>query len=72
VRAEVGTRLSSLENAANAREDQVVELERMRSDLRDLDYAEAVTKMNQQLVALQAAQMSYSRISQLSLFNYLT
>ena len=64
--------MSSLENAANAREDQVVELERMRSDLRDLDYAEAVTKMNQQLVALQAAQMSYSRISQLSLFNYLT
>jgi flagellar hook-associated protein 3 FlgL len=72
VRAEVGTRLSSLENAANAREDQVVELERMRSDLRDLDYAEAVTKMNQQLVALQAAQLSYSRISQLSLFNYMT
>ena len=72
VRAEVGTRLSSLDNAANAREDQVVELERMRSDLRDLDYAEAVTKMNQQLMALQAAQMSYSRISQLSLFNYLT
>jgi flagellar hook-associated protein 3 FlgL len=71
VRAEVGTRLSSLENAANAREDQVVELERMRSDLRDLDYAEAVTQMNQQLVSLQAAQMSYSRISQLSLFDYL-
>jgi flagellar hook-associated protein 3 FlgL len=71
VRAEVGTRLSSLESASNAREDQVVELERMRSDLRDLDYAEAVTQMNQQLMALQAAQMSYSRISQLSLFDYL-
>jgi flagellar hook-associated protein 3 FlgL len=41
------------------------------SDLRDLDYAEALTKMNQQLVGLQAAQLSYSKISGLSLFNYL-
>jgi len=71
VRAEVGTRLSSLDNASLAREDNVVELERMRSELRDLDYADAITKMNQQLVGLQAAQMSYSRISQLSLFDYL-
>jgi hypothetical protein len=28
--------------------------------------------MNQQLVGLQAAQLSYSKISQLSLFNYLS
>ena len=37
----------------------------------DLDYADAITKMNMQLVGLQAAQMSYSKISNLSLFNYL-
>jgi flagellar hook-associated protein 3 FlgL len=43
----------------------------MTSDLRDLDYASAITKMNQQLVGLQAAQQSYARISQLSLFDYL-
>ena len=42
------------------------------SDLKDLDYADALTKMNQQLVGLQAAQMSYSKISNLSLFNYLS
>lgn len=71
VRADVGTRLSSLDNAASAREDQQVELKRMTSELRDLDYAEAITRMNQQLVGLQAAQASYSRISQLSLFDYL-
>lgn len=72
VRAEVGTRLSALDTAESTREEQKVELERMRSDLQDLDYAEALTRMNQQLVGLQAAQASYSRISQLSLFNYLT
>ncbi len=32
------------------------------SDLRDLDHAQALTKMNQQLVGLQAAQLSYSKI----------
>jgi flagellar hook-associated protein 3 FlgL len=71
IRAQVGMRLSTLENAESAREDQQVELKRMTSELRDLDYAEAITRMNQQLVGLEAAQASYSRISQLSLFDYL-
>jgi flagellar hook-associated protein 3 FlgL len=71
VRAEVGTRLSSIDNAQEALADRKVELETMTSQLRDLDYAEAVSRMNQQLVGLQAAQASYSRISQLSLFDYL-
>jgi len=46
-------------------------LQSMTSDLQDLDYAQAITKMNQQLTGLQAAQASYARISQLSLFDYL-
>lgn len=71
VRSQVGTRLSTIESAQSAREDQDVELKRMTSDLRDLDYAEAITRMNQQLMGLEAAQASYSRISQLSLFDYL-
>jgi flagellar hook-associated protein 3 FlgL len=71
VRAEVGTRLSALDNAANTREDRNVELKSMTSQLRDLDYAEAISRMNQQLMGLEAAQASYSRIAQLSLFDYL-
>lgn len=71
VRSEVGTRLSALETAENAREDLKVELQRMTSELRDLDYAEAISRMNQQLLGLEAAQASYVRISQLSLFDYL-
>ena len=51
--------------------DRKVELETTTSQLRDLDYAEAVSRMNQQLVGLQAAQASYSKIAQLSLFDYL-
>lgn len=71
VRAQVGTRLAAIESAQNTLEDQKVELESMTSELRDLDYAEAITRMNQQLLGLQAAQASYAQISQLSLFNYL-
>ena len=71
VRASVGARMSTLDNATDLRENQKVELQRATSDLRDLDYPSAITKMNQQLTGLQAAQASYSRISQLSLFDYL-
>jgi flagellar hook-associated protein 3 FlgL len=71
VRAEVGTRLSTIESTTSARESLDIDVESALSDLRDLDYAEALTQMNQRLVGLQAAQMSYTKISQLSLFNYL-
>lgn len=71
VRAEVGARLSTLETADNARASRDIDVASSLSELRDLDYAEAITKMNQRLVGLQAAQMSYTQISQLSLFNYL-
>src|SRR5918995_112162 len=71
VRAEVGTRLSTIDSAQESLADRKVELESTTSQLRDLDYAEAVSRMNQQLVGLQAAQASYSKISQLSLFDYL-
>jgi flagellar hook-associated protein 3 FlgL len=71
VRAEVGTRLSAIDGAQEALADRKVELDTTTSQLRDLDYAEAISRMNQQLVGLQAAQASYSKIAQLSLFDYL-
>jgi flagellar hook-associated protein 3 FlgL len=71
IRAEIGTRLNTVESATNAREQLEVETQKVISDLRDVDYAEAITRMNSQLVALQAAQQSYTRLASLSLFNYL-
>ncbi len=41
------------------------------SGVEDLDYAAAVSKLNQQTLALQAAQSSFAKVSQLNLFNYL-
>jgi flagellar hook-associated protein 3 FlgL len=37
----------------------------------DVDYAEAVTELSRESLALQALQASFSKLSQLSLFNYI-
>jgi len=71
VRSEVGTRLNAIDETADSRDAQSVELNKSLSDLRDLDYAQAVTQLNLQLAGLQAAQSSYTKIAQLSLFDYL-
>lgn len=70
-RSGVGAKLARLDTIDTARADYELELSSSLSELQDLDYAEAVTRMNQQLVALQAAQASYARVAQLSLFDYL-
>lgn len=71
VRADVGARLSRLDAVTASREDLELELQTSLSGLRDVDYSTAITKMNAQMVALQAAQQSYSRIAGLTLFDYL-
>jgi flagellar hook-associated protein 3 FlgL len=70
-RARGGARLSSLDDVQSINADMAVTLEAQLSDIQDLDYAEAVARMNRQLTALQASQQSYAKMSQLSLFNYL-
>jgi flagellar hook-associated protein 3 FlgL len=71
VRSDVGARLQVLDQSEETRLDTEVELQRSISELRDLDFAEAVTKLNLQLVGLQAAQSSYARLTQISLFDYI-
>ena len=41
------------------------------SDVQDLDYAKAIAMMNKQMLSLEAAQSSFAKVSQLSLFQYL-
>jgi len=41
------------------------------SEIEDLDYASAVTRMNKEMMALEAAMGSFSKISGLSLFDYI-
>ena len=57
-------------------QSQVIDETRLRlkstlSEVEDLDYTEAVTRMNKEMMALQAAMGSFSKISGLSLFDYI-
>jgi len=71
VRTEVGTRLTMLDTQDRSNDEYELQLETARSDIRDLDFAEAVGRLNLQLTGLQAAQQAYTRVQGLSLFNFL-
>ena len=71
VRAEVGSRLNAIDLATETREEEAIDLQSLLSDLRDTDYAAAVSQLNIQYAGLQAAQQAYTKIAQLSLFDYL-
>lgn len=70
-RAVVGARLNAVDTAATSRQQLDDALEDSVGALRDVDYAAAISRMNQQLTGLQAAQAAYAKLAQLSLFNYL-
>jgi flagellar hook-associated protein 3 FlgL len=71
VQTEVGSRLNAISNQKNFNDNVLLQTKQSRSQIQDLNFAQAVSKYQQQLVALQAAQASYSKIQNLSLFNYL-
>ena len=67
----IGNRLQALDTRADENANGLLRLERQTTELNDLDFAEAVSRLNLQTTALQAAQQSYIKIQGLSLFNYL-
>ncbi len=71
VRSDIGGRLNTLDSVENNLAEQNLSLETLTSEIKDLDYAEAITRLQQELVTLQAAQQSFVRIQGLSLFNFL-
>lgn len=71
IRASTGARLNSLDAASDRRADEDVSLRAALSDLRDVDYAEASTRLNLQLAAIEAAQRSMLRVQSSSLFDKL-
>lgn len=71
IRTDVGARLLELESLKSVGEDTKLQFKSDLSRLQDLDYAQAITSMSQKKMTLEAAQLSFKQISQLSLFNYL-
>lgn len=70
-RAVTGARLNMLDEFKSLNASFTVDTQSSLSDVQDLDYAEAVSRLNLQLAGLKAAQESFVRIQNLSLFNIL-
>ena len=71
VRAKIGARLNALDTQKSINEELTLQSQKTLSSIQDLDYAEAVSRLNLQMVGLQASQQAFTRIQNLSLFNYL-
>ncbi len=71
VSASVGSRINLLSAQATTNTATGTTLTTQQSNLQDVDYASAVSSLNEQMVGLQAAEQSYAAIAQLSLFKYL-
>jgi flagellar hook-associated protein 3 FlgL len=69
--AQVGTDMNVVDSQNSVLDEITLRLKSTRSDVEDLDYTEAITKMNKDQLALEAAQSSFAKISQLTLFSYI-
>ena len=67
----MGGRFASLTAQTEAIEDASLRIKQLISQNRDLDYSKAITELSKESLALQALQASFTKISQLSLFNFL-
>lgn len=69
--AQVGTDMNVVDMQNSVLDEVTLRLKTTKSDTEDLDYTSAITKMNKDQLALEAAQSSFAKISQLSLFKYM-
>lgn len=70
-RTSIGARMNTIDGQKSTNDSFTLILQENRASLEDLDYAEAVSRFEMQLLALQASQQSFVKIEGLSLFNYL-
>lgn len=71
IRSTVGSNLKELDSLGTSGEDLKFQYATSISSLRDLDYTQAITDISQKKIQLEAAQLSFKQISQLSLFSLL-
>jgi len=71
VRSQIGARLNVLDSQNETNLDFELSLKSTKSQIEDIDIAEAISRFNFQIVSLQAAQQAYMKVQNLSLFNLL-
>jgi flagellar hook-associated protein 3 FlgL len=70
-RTSIGARLNHIDSQRSMNDAFDLLMQENRSSLEDLDYTEAISRFERQILALQASQQSFVKIEGLSLFNYL-
>lgn len=69
--AKVGSDMNVVDMQNTILDAIALNLKTIKSNAEDLDYTSAITKMNKDQLSLEAAQSSFAKISQLSLFKYM-
>jgi flagellar hook-associated protein 3 FlgL len=71
VRAQVGSRLSAVDTQKEVNADIDLQNKSLLSQVKDLDYADALSRLSLDLTSLQASEKAFAQTAGLSLFNYL-
>lgn len=71
IRSSVGSRLSNIDSSRDENESVALQLERVRSDVEDVNIVDAITQLQTNTNSLEILQQSFSRIEGLSLFDYM-
>ncbi len=69
--ASIGAAVNKLDNQVSLAEENMLRMKTTLSQAEDTDYTEAITRMNKDMLALEAGQSSFAKISQLNLFDYI-
>ncbi len=71
VRGNIGARLNALDNQETINDAYRLQIREILSNIEDLDFAEAVSRLNLELTGLEASQKAFTRVQDISLFNFL-
>ena len=71
VRADVGARMQELDSLDSLGSDLSLQYDKTISQLKDVDYASAVSDLARQQLLLQAAQQTFAKVTGMSLFDFL-
>ena len=71
VQTSIGGRINSIDSQRADNEAKSIHLQQVRSEIQDIDLAEAITNMTFETTALQVSQQTFVRIQGLSLFEFI-
>ena len=71
VRSNIGSRLNNLDSQSEVNENFLLRMRSAASEVQDLDFAEAISRLSAQSTSLEAAQKVFVEVQRLSLFNFL-